>query len=63
MPRKAKEIVVHAYSDGRAPGLKRVEDLGLEATIFPAPGTSEDIAFFISICKWCRFNSCSRDSY
>ena len=42
--RKAKEIVVHAYTDGRAPGLKRVQDLGLEAITFPAPGTSEDIA-------------------
>ncbi|GAA0708211.1 putative cytokinetic ring protein SteA [Paraclostridium ghonii] len=41
---KAKEIVVHAYTDGRAPGLKRVQDLGLEAVVFPAPGTSEDIA-------------------
>lgn len=40
----ASEIVVHAYTDGRAPGLKRVEDLGLKAVIFPAPGTSEDIA-------------------
>lgn len=44
----AKEIVVHAYPDGRAPGMKRVEDLGLEATIFPAPGTSEDIAFLLA---------------
>ena len=42
--RKAKEIVVHAYVDGRAPGLKRVQDLGLDAVVFPAPGTSEDIA-------------------
>ncbi|WP_373598336.1 putative cytokinetic ring protein SteA [Paraclostridium bifermentans] len=42
--KKAKEIVVHAYTDGRAPGLKRVQDLGLEAITFPAPGTSEDIA-------------------
>ena len=40
----AGEIVVHAYTDGRAPGLKRVEDLGLEAVVFPSPGTSEDIA-------------------
>ena len=40
----AKEIVVHAYTDGRAPGLKRVEDLGLKAVVFPSPGTSEDIA-------------------
>ena len=29
---------------GRAPGLKRVQDLGLDAIVFPAPGTSEDIA-------------------
>ena len=42
--KKAREIVVHAYPDGRAPGLKRVEELGLEAIVFPAPGTSEDIA-------------------
>ncbi len=42
--RKTKEIVVHAYTDGRAPGLKRVQDLGLDAIVFPAPGTSEDIA-------------------
>ncbi len=42
--KKAKEIVVHAYTDGRAPGLKRVQDLGLDAIVFPAPGTSEDIA-------------------
>lgn len=42
--KSAGEIVVHAYTDGRAPGLKRVEDLGLEAVVFPSPGTSEDIA-------------------
>ncbi|MEF9991109.1 MAG: putative cytokinetic ring protein SteA [Romboutsia sp.] len=46
--RKAKEIVVHAYTDGRAPGLKRVQDLGLDAIVFPAPGTSEDIAMLIA---------------
>ena len=42
--KKAGEIVVHAYVDGRAPGLKRIQDLGLDAVVFPAPGTSEDIA-------------------
>ena len=46
--RKAKEIFVHAYPDGRAPGLKRVEELGLQAQIFPSPGTSEDIAFLLA---------------
>lgn len=42
------EIVVHAYTDGRAPGLGRVEQLGLEAVVFSAPGTSEDIALLLA---------------
>lgn len=46
--KKAKEIVVHAYQNGKAPGLKRVENLGLKAKIFPAPGTSEDIAMLMA---------------
>jgi len=36
------EVVVHAYPDGRAPGLARVRELGLEPVIFPATGTSDD---------------------
>jgi uncharacterized membrane-anchored protein len=42
------ELVVHAYRDGRAPGLKRVEDLGLPCIVFPATGTSEDIALLLA---------------
>jgi uncharacterized membrane-anchored protein len=42
------ELVVHAYPDGRAPGLARVTDLGLEAMTCPAPGTSEDVALLIA---------------
>jgi len=42
------EIVVHAYPDGRAPGLARVEELGLESALCPAPGTSEDIALLLA---------------
>jgi len=42
------EIVVHAYRDGRAPGLARVESLGLPAVVFPAAGTSEDIAMLLA---------------
>ncbi|MDU0347508.1 putative cytokinetic ring protein SteA, partial [Actinomyces sp. MRS3W] len=42
------EIIVHAYRDGRAPGLKRVEDLGVEHTVFAATGTSEDIAMLLA---------------
>lgn len=46
--RSSKEIVVHAYPDGRAPGLKRVEDLGLKAVVCPAAGTSEDVAMLLA---------------
>jgi uncharacterized membrane-anchored protein len=42
------EVVVHAYPDGRAPGLARVQDLGIEAVTFPALGTSEDIAMMLA---------------
>jgi uncharacterized membrane-anchored protein len=42
------EIIVHAYPDGRAPGLVRVEGLGLESALCPAPGTSEDIALLLA---------------
>ncbi|MDQ1701528.1 MAG: hypothetical protein QOF57_780 [Frankiaceae bacterium] len=42
------EIVVHAYPDGRAPGLERVQSLGLEAVVFPASATSEDIAMLLA---------------
>jgi uncharacterized membrane-anchored protein len=42
------EVVVHAYPDGRAPGLPRVKALGLDPVLCPAPGTSEDIALLIA---------------
>jgi uncharacterized membrane-anchored protein len=42
------ELVVHAYRDGRAPGLKRVHDLDQRAVVFPAAGTSEDIAMLLA---------------
>ena len=41
------ELVVHAYPDGQAPGLARVEALGLTAVVCPAPGTSEDVALLL----------------
>jgi uncharacterized membrane-anchored protein len=42
------ELVVHAYPDGTAPGLARVERLGLSAAVCPAAGTSEDVALLIA---------------
>src|SRR5215472_6586339 len=41
------ELVVHAYADGRAPGLERVQRLGLPSVLCPGPGTSEDIALLM----------------
>lgn len=42
------EIIVHAYADGRAPGLERIEALGLEPHVWPSAGTSEDIALLLA---------------
>lgn len=42
------EVIVHAYPDGRAPGLPRVQDLGITPVLFPAAGTSEDIAMLLA---------------
>jgi uncharacterized membrane-anchored protein len=42
------EVVVHAFPDGRAPGQKRVEALGIPFHLLPAPGTSEDVAMLLA---------------
>src|SRR4051812_17171930 len=42
------EVVVHAYRDGRAPGIVRVEQLGVPYVVFPATGTSEDVAMLLA---------------
>lgn len=42
------EVVVHAYPDGRAPGLDRVRRLDLAALTFPAAATSEDLAMLLA---------------
>jgi len=42
------ELVVHAYPDGRAPGMARLGGLGLDAVTLPAPGTSEDVALLVA---------------
>jgi uncharacterized membrane-anchored protein len=42
------EIVVHAYPDGEAPGLERVQALGLDSVLCPATGTSEDVALLLA---------------
>jgi len=42
------EVVVHAYPNGYAPGLPRIQDLGLDCVVCPAPGTSEDVAVLLA---------------
>jgi uncharacterized membrane-anchored protein len=42
------EVVVHAHPDGRAPGMLRVQDLGIDALTFPTAGTAEDAAMLIA---------------
>jgi len=42
------EVVVHAYPDGRAPGLERVRQLDVAAITFPAAATSEDLAMLLA---------------
>ncbi|MGC4750597.1 putative cytokinetic ring protein SteA [Micromonospora sp. DT201] len=42
------EVIVHAYPDGRAPGLPRVNGLGVPAITFPAAATSEDLAMLLA---------------
>jgi uncharacterized membrane-anchored protein len=49
--RVAGELVVHAYADGRAPGLERVRRLGLDAKVCSVPGTSEDTALLLAYEK------------
>jgi len=45
------ELIVHAYTNGKAPGLPRIKDLGLEAQVCAVPGTSEDLALLLAYEK------------
>ncbi|WP_339062518.1 putative cytokinetic ring protein SteA [Tepidibacillus marianensis] len=45
------EIIVHAYSDGTAPGLQRIRNMGLDTKIIPSIGTSEDVALLLAYEK------------
>jgi uncharacterized membrane-anchored protein len=48
------ELVVHSYPDGKAPGRGRLEELGLNFKLVPAPGTSQDVAMLIAAEKGAR---------
>lgn len=42
------ELVVHAFSDGVAPGAERLDALHMSYSTFEAPGTSEDVAMLLA---------------
>ncbi|WP_354530176.1 putative cytokinetic ring protein SteA [Nakamurella sp. UYEF19] len=46
--RGGAEVVIPADIDGHAPGLERLQDLGLGAVTFPATGTTEDLALLLA---------------
>lgn len=46
--RAGAEVVVRADPDGRAPGLERVQDVGVPAVTFPSAGRSEDVALLLA---------------
>lgn len=46
--RSGAEIIVHAYADGRAPGMERIHEMGLEAQAWPLSATSEDLALLLA---------------
>jgi uncharacterized membrane-anchored protein len=49
--RSARELVVHAYADGRAPGAERAERAGRPVHVVPGPGVSEDLALLLAYEK------------
>jgi uncharacterized membrane-anchored protein len=42
------QVVLPADTDGHAPGLERIQDLGIGATTFPAAGSAADLALLLS---------------
>ena len=52
--RSGAHLVVHGYRDGRAPGGKRLEDMGLDYEVYGSEGTSEDIAMLLAYEKGCE---------
>jgi uncharacterized membrane-anchored protein len=45
---RATEVVVPAHADGYAPGLERIQDLGIGAVTFSASGNPEDLALLLA---------------
>lgn len=46
--RSGAALVVHGYTDGRAPGAALLDELGVDYAVFASAGTSEDIAMLMA---------------
>lgn len=46
--KESKEILVHTYMNGNAPGLKRLKKLKIPSKLLSLPGTSEDAAIMLA---------------
>lgn len=46
--KECAEVIVPAQPDGHAPGLERIQDLGISAATFPASGNHEDLALLLA---------------
>ena len=49
--RASRDVVVHAYPNGAAPGAARLQRLGIEHVTVAAPGISEDVALLLAYEK------------
>ncbi|TET54677.1 MAG: hypothetical protein E3J54_01650 [Actinobacteria bacterium] len=49
--RAGRQLIVHAYKNGQAPGIERIKKLDLNADVLKAAGTSEDIAMLLAYEK------------
>ena len=45
--RSGAQLIVHAYPDGRAPGMERLDELGVKGVAWPLAATSEDLALLL----------------
>ena len=64
---QAKDVIVHAFQGGFAPGENRVKQYGIPYCLLPAPGVSEDVALLLAYEKEARlivgigYHSCMLD--
>lgn len=49
------ELIAHAYSDGTCPAAFRLNALGVNYHLLPAPGTSEDLSLLLAYQKKAEF--------